>query len=131
MSENRTKDAYSPGKSLRILIVEDHTDTLHALSSLLQHFGHEISVADNAENARRIIQSKNFDVVLADIALPDGTGYDVIAEAKRSQPIKAVALSGFGAPADIKRGREAGFDFHLTKPVDFHELRAVLGEIAT
>jgi DNA-binding response OmpR family regulator len=131
MSENRTKDAYSPGKSLRILIVEDHTDTLHALSSLLQHFGHEISVADNVENARRIIQSKNFDVVLADIALPDGTGYDVIAEAKRSQPIKAVALSGFGAPADIKRGREAGFDFHLTKPVDFHELRAVLGEIAT
>ena len=130
MNENRTKDAYSPGKSLRILIVEDHSDTLHALSNLLQHFGHEISVAHNAESARRIIHSKNLDVVLADIALPDGTGYDVIAEAKKNQPVKAVALSGFGAPADIKRGREAGFDFHLTKPVDFHELRAVLGEIA-
>ena len=130
MSENRTKEAYNPGKRLRILIVEDHSDTLHALSNLLAHFGHEISVADNAKNARKIIHSKDFDVVLADIALPDGTGYDLIAEAKRRQPIKAVALSGFGAPADIKRGREAGFDFHLTKPVDFHELRAVLGEIA-
>ena len=44
MSENRTKEAYNPGKRLRILIVEDHSDTLHALSNLLAHFGHEISV---------------------------------------------------------------------------------------
>ena len=101
MSEDRTKDTYSSGKSLRILVVEDHGDTLQA-----------------------------FDVVLADIALPDGSGYDLVAEAKRKRPVKAVALTGFGTPDDIKRGREAGFDFHLTKPVDFHELRAVLGQIA-
>jgi CheY-like chemotaxis protein len=130
MSEDRTKDAYSSGKSLRILVVEDHGDTLQALSNLLTHFGHEISVADDAESAREIIRSKDFDVVLADIALPDGSGYDLVAEAKRKRPVKAVALTGFGAPDDIERGKEAGFDFHLTKPVDFHELRAVLGQIA-
>jgi len=123
MSEDRTKDTYNSGKSLRILIVEDHGDTLQALSNLLTHFGHEISVADDAESARKIIRSKEFDVVLADIALPDGSGYDLVTEAKRQ-------LTGFGTPNDIKRGREAGFDFHLTKPVDFHELRAVLGQIA-
>jgi CheY-like chemotaxis protein len=115
---------------LRILVVEDHNDTLEALSRLLTRFGHEISVADRAHNALNMIESKEFDVVLCDIALPDGSGYDLIAEAKRKRPIKAVALTGFAAHEDIERGREAGFDFHLTKPVDFHELRAVLGQIA-
>jgi CheY-like chemotaxis protein len=130
MSDERTRDSYNSGKSLRILVVEDHSDTRQALSRLLSHFGHDISVADRAQNALNIIDAKEFDVVLCDITLPDGSGYDVIAEAKRKRSIKAVALTGFGAAEDIERGREAGFDFHLTKPVDFHELRAVLGQIA-
>ena len=130
MNEDRTTESYNSGKRLRILVVEDHSDTLEALSRLLSHFGHEISVADRAQNALNIIDSKEFDVVLCDIALPDGSGYDVIAEAKRKRRVKAVALTGFGATEDIERGKDAGFDFHLTKPVDFHELRAVLGKIA-
>jgi CheY-like chemotaxis protein len=130
MSDERTKASYNSGKSLRILVVEDHNDTLEALSRLLSRFGHEISVADRAQDALSMIESKEFDVVLCDIALPDGSGYDLIAEAKRKRPIKAVALTGFGATEDIERGKDAGFDFHLTKPVDFHELRAVLGQIA-
>jgi CheY-like chemotaxis protein len=130
MSDERTRDSYNSGKSLRILVVEDHSDTLDALSRLLSRFGHEISVADRAQNALNMIDSKQFDVVLCDIALPDGNGYDVIAQAKRRQPVKAVALTGFGATEDIERGKQAGFDFHLTKPVDFHELRTVLGQVA-
>ena len=130
MSDERTRASYNSGKRLRILVVEDHSDTLQALSRLLSHFGHEISVADGAQNAMNMIDSKEFDVVLCDIALPDGSGYDLIAEAKRKRPVKAVALSGFAATEDIQRGREAGFDFHLAKPVDFHELRTVLGQIA-
>jgi CheY-like chemotaxis protein len=119
-----------PAKPLRILVVEDHSDTLQALSRLLTHFGHEISVADGAQSALKIIDSKEFDVVLSDIGLPDGSGYEVISEAKRRQPVKAVAVTGFGTDEDIRRGKEAGFDFHLVKPVDFHELRTVLGQIA-
>ncbi len=130
MSDERTRASYNSGKSLRILVVEDHSETLEALSRLLSHFGHEISAADGAQNAMNMIDSKEFDVVLCDIALPDGSGYDVIAEAKRKRPVKAVALSGFAATEDIERGREAGFDFHLAKPVDFYELRTVLGQIA-
>src|SRR5207245_2262578 len=130
MSDNRTRVSNNSGKSLRILVVEDHGDTLQALSRLLTHFGHEISVAEGAQSAQEIIDSKEFDVVLCDIALPDGNGYDLIAEAKRKRPVKAVAISGFAATEDIERGRKAGFDFHLAKPVDFHELRAVLGQIA-
>lgn len=77
-----------------------------------------------------MIDAKNFDVVLSDIGLPDGTGYDVIAQAKRKKAITGVALTGFDQDEEVKRSREAGFDFHLTKPVDFHALRTVLGQIA-
>ncbi len=130
MSEERSRAEYNSGKRLRILVVEDHSDTLEALSRLLNHFGHEISTADGARSALDMVNSKEFDVVLCDIALPDGNGYDVVAEAKRKRPVKAVALSGFAGSDDIERGRKAGFDFYLAKPVDFHELRSVLGQIA-
>ena len=125
-----SRDQQKRRKALRILLVEDHRDTLHALSRLLTHFGHEISVADGAKAALKIMDSKEFDVVLSDIGLPDGNGYDLVSEAKRRRPIKAVALTGFGTDDDVRRGKEAGFDFHLVKPVDFHELRTVLGQIA-
>ena len=124
-SQGRQKTA----KSLRILLVEDHSDTRRTLSRLLTHFGHQISVADNTESALKIMGSQEFDVVLSDIGLPDGSGYDVISEAKRKQPVKAVAITGFGTDEDIRRGKDAGFDFHLVKPIDFHELRSVLDEV--
>src|SRR5947208_16740575 len=126
MSDERTRDSYNSGRRLRILVVEDHSDTLQALSRLLSHFGQEISLADGAQNALNILGSKEFDVVLCDIALPDGNGYDVIAEAKRRRPVTAGALTGLSATEDMQRGTEARFDFHLTKSVDFHELRSVL-----
>jgi len=65
----------------------------------------KISVADGAQNALNLIDSKEFDVVLCDIALPDGNGYDVIAQAKRRRPVKAVALTGFGTSEDVERGK--------------------------
>ncbi|MEY2531696.1 MAG: hypothetical protein QOI96_1781 [Verrucomicrobiota bacterium] len=122
---------HKPTKSLRILLVEDHGDTRRTLSRLLSYFGHDISVADCTRSALEIVDSKKFDVVLSDIGLPDGTGYDVISTAKRKQALKGVALTGYGTDADIQRGKEAGFDFHLTKPVDFHELRSILNQVGS
>jgi CheY-like chemotaxis protein len=55
--------------------------------------------------------SQRFDLVLCDIGLPDGSGYDVISKAKAKGPIKAVAITGFGTDEDIRRSKEAGFDF--------------------
>ena len=118
-----------PVKRLRILLVEDHRDTRHTLSRLLTHFGHQIFVADNRQSALEMVRSEKFDVVLSDIGLPDGSGYDVISQAKRKQPIKAVAITGFGTDEDVRRGKEAGFDFHLVKPIDFNELRNVLDKV--
>ncbi len=117
-------------KALRILLVEDHGDTRRTLSSLLRHFGHTISIADCVQTALDAVKLEKFDAVLSDIGLPDGTGYDIIARAKKRQPLKGIALTGFGMEEDVRRSREAGFDYHLTKPIDFAELRNVLAELA-
>jgi PAS domain S-box-containing protein len=119
---------YRP-KPLRILLVEDHRDTRRTLSRLLTHFGHEVLAADNIQSAIKIVDSGNVQVLLCDIGLPDGTGYELVARAKSKQPLKAVALTGFGTEDDIRRSKEAGFDFHLVKPVDLHELQTVLDQV--
>jgi len=69
-------------------------------------------------------------VLICDIGLPDGSGYEVVSQTRRARPIKAVALTGFGTEEDLRRSREAGFDFHLVKPVDFHELQTILDKLA-
>lgn len=129
MSNEQIESPHRLSKPLRILVVEDHGDTRRTLSTLLSHFGHQISVADSCQSASQMIHAKDFDVVLSDIALPDGTGYEVISEAKTRQHITGVALTGHDSAEDIEKGKKAGFDFHLAKPVDFHELRTVLGQI--
>ena len=117
--------------TLQILVVEDHGDTRRVLTGLLGHFGHCISAADNVESALAFVRAKHFDAIVSDLALPDGSGYEVIREAKRSQNLTGVALTANGEIEDIMRGRDAGFDYHLTKPIDFAQLREVLGRIAS
>jgi PAS domain S-box-containing protein len=119
-----------PPKPLRILLVEDHPDTRRTLSRLLTHFGHEVLAADTVRSALNIIASGELDMLLCDIGLPDGSGYELISEARRKQAIKAVALTGFGTEEDVRRSKEAGFDFHLVKPIDLHELQTLLEQVA-
>ena len=119
-----------PPKRLKILLVDDHRDTRHTLSRLLTHFGHGVLTANNKQDALELLASGNFDVLLCDIGLPDGSGYEVVSQARRKQPIKAIAITGFGTEEDVRRSDEAGFDSHLVKPVDFHKLQTVLDKIA-
>jgi hypothetical protein len=119
-----------PRKRLRILLVEDHRDTQRTLSRLLTHFGHDVLTAGNKRSALELLDSGNIDVLLCDIGLPDGNGYEVVSQAKRKQPIKAIAITGFGTEQDIRRSNEAGFDSHLVKPVDLHKLQTVLDQVA-
>ena len=116
--------------TLQILVVEDHGDTRRVLAGLLGHFGHCISAADNVESAFAFLRAKHFDAVVSDLALPDGSGCEVIREAKRRQRLTGVALTADGEDDDITRGRDAGFDYHLTKPIDFAQLREVLEQIS-
>ena len=72
------------------------------------------------------IASNNIDAVLCDIGLPDGSGYEVAAQARGKGGIKTIALTGFGTEQDVQRSKEAGFDFHLVKPINFQELQKIL-----
>jgi len=119
-----------PPKSLRVLLVEDHRDTRRMLSRLLTHFGHRVLTADNVRSALDIVGSGEIDVLVCDIGLPDGSGYEVVSQTRLTRPIKAVALTGFGTDEDLRRSKEAGFDFHLVKPVDLHELQTILDKLA-
>src|SRR4030095_14581297 len=85
---------------------------------------------DNVRRAVDIIGSGEIDVLVCDIGLPDGSGYDIILRAQEKRPIKAVALTGFGTEDDLRRSKEAGFEFHLVKPVDLHELQTILDKLA-
>jgi PAS domain S-box-containing protein len=113
-------------KPLRILLVEDHNDTRRTLSRLLTHFGHDVVTADNVEGAMARMASNNIDAVLCDIGLPDGSGYEVAAQARANGGVKTIALTGFGTEQDVQRSKEAGFDFHLVKPINFQELQTIL-----
>jgi CheY-like chemotaxis protein len=117
-------------KPLRILLVEDHKDTRRTLSRLLTHFGHEVLTADDVRSATQIMRSDQIDLLLCDIGLPDGSGYEVAAHARANGRIKAIALTGFGTEDDVRRSKEAGFDFHLVKPVNFQELQSALDQLA-
>lgn len=116
--------------SLHLLLVDDHADTRLVLSRLLTKCGHEVTTTDSEQGALKLLESGRFDALISDIGLPDGDGYDLVREAKRGQPLSAIALSGYGTEEDVRRSLEAGFDYHLTKPVDLNGLRSLLQKIA-
>jgi CheY-like chemotaxis protein/nitrogen-specific signal transduction histidine kinase len=130
ITNDQPSDDTGVPKSLRLLLVEDHDDTRRTLSRLLSRCGHKVSSTDHVDSALKLLDSKRFDAVVSDIGLPDRSGYELIALAKQRHLIKGIALSGFGTEEDVRRSFAAGFDHHLTKPVDFRNLRTVLNEIA-
>jgi PAS domain S-box-containing protein len=119
------------GRSLEILLVEDHEDTAHVLSRLLERLGHRVRIA-NSVAAALAAANQPFDLLLSDIGLPDGTGNDLIRELRqrRNVNVPAVALTGFGMEDDVAKSREAGFTDHLTKPVNFQRLQMVVQKVA-
>jgi two-component system CheB/CheR fusion protein len=117
--------------SLQVLIVDDHAETLRVLSALLSKRGHKVSTADSLQRALALLDGTKFDVLISDIGLPDGDGHALIRAAKERQMLKGIALSGFGMEDDRRNSQESGFDYHLTKPIEFQRLESVLREIAS
>jgi CheY-like chemotaxis protein len=121
--------ANQPATAIRVLLVEDHRESLDVLARLMDHWGFEVSTADTLTAALALITAP-FDAIICDIGLPDGTGYALISEAKRQhKDILAIALTGYGSPFDIEIGKQAGFDHHLTKPFDCEKIRSLLATL--
>ena len=114
-------------RRLRILLVEDHNDTARVMGRLLTGLGHEVETRDTVASATEVLEQQDFDLLLSDIGLPDGTGVDLIRQIReRNRKFPAVPLTGFGMEDDIARCKEAGFDEHLTKPVSFQKLQMMI-----
>ena len=111
---------------MRVLLVEDHTDSRVVFNLLLNRCGCQTVVAKNISEARSRLEEMQFDVLVADLNLPDGDGVDLVREAKRMQPLKAIAVTGRTSEKEREAALRAGFDSYMTKPVDFHELREAL-----
>jgi PAS domain S-box-containing protein len=118
-----------PRSGRRVLLVEDHADTLAAMAQLLEMFGYTVRTADSVASALQAAEGERVDVVVSDIGLPDGSGLDLMRQLLARQPVRGIALSGFGMEEDLRKSREAGFVEHLTKPVDFARLQQVLARV--
>ncbi len=110
---------------MRILLVEDHEDTNRSLTNLLRRRGYHVQSALTFQSAVDLSATEQFDVLISDLALPDGSGIDLI-QKLYSKPPLGIALTGFGMENDIRRSYQAGFQHHLVKPIDLNKLDSLI-----
>jgi PAS domain S-box-containing protein len=116
---------------LRILLVEDHLRTRATLARLLENWGHSVQQADTLAQGRQLIRSQSFDLLVTDVALPDGEGSDLMREIREtSGATPGIAMTGFDSPASAAASVEAGFLLHFTKPIPTEKLKSAIEEIA-
>jgi signal transduction histidine kinase len=118
---------FAERQPMRILLVEDHEDTNRSLTSLLRRRGYQVKSALTFQSALELSAKEEFDVLISDLGLPDGSGIDLI-QKLASKPPLGIALTGFGMEQDIRKSREAGFHHHLVKPIDLNKLDSLIQE---
>jgi PAS domain S-box-containing protein len=125
-------DANSSASPLRILLVEDEQATSRLMARLLKGLGHDVATAATIAEALERERADEFGLIISDIGLPDGSGLELLKKvvARRGQ-VPAIALTGYGMEEDILRSREAGFTAHMTKPIDFAKLEAMIRQVAS
>ena len=116
-------------RPLRILLVDDHQDTCVALERLLVRRGHLVAAAHNVRSAMETAARNSFDLLISDIALPDGTGTELMTYLHAISRIPGIAISGFGMNGDIEKSIDAGFAEHLVKPVKMENLEAAIDRV--
>ncbi len=113
-------------QGFKILLVDDHQDTCAALEKLLIRRGHLVAAAHDVLSAMEAVARNKFDLLISDIALPDGSGMDLMMQVRAISNIPGIAISGFGNNGDIERSLQAGFSEHLIKPIKLDDLEAAI-----
>jgi CheY-like chemotaxis protein len=102
---------------LKFFVVENHQDTLDAIKMFLEAQGHSVETAPDMKTALKLAPKAKFDVLISDIGLPDGDGWELVRKLREQMPqLNAIAMSGYGMRADLDRSKAAGFAAHLIKP---------------
>jgi signal transduction histidine kinase len=115
---------------LRILLVEDDKSTLGVMARLLSKRGHHVAMAATVHEALTLAEGEGFDLLISDLGLPDGTGHELMRVLRQTRGLKGIALSGYGMEEDIRLSYDAGFDTHLTKPVNLKMLEAAIARVS-
>jgi signal transduction histidine kinase len=131
VSAPKAAPTYSTGPKdcrvgLKILLVDDHADTLRVMSRLLRKLDHRVTTAESKSAALAAAATNDFDLLISDIGLPDGTGLELMRELLATRPIRGIALTGYGMESDVRQSKDAGFTAHMTKPINFQELVGII-----
>ena len=110
-------------RPLRILLVEDHVDTQHVMSRLLQSFKHDVKSASSIKTALALASAHPFDLVITDIGLPDGSGAIMMSQLRQIYKLPGIAVTGFGEE-DIDFS--SGFIARLIKPITLEQLERAI-----
>jgi DNA-binding response OmpR family regulator len=131
-AESTIAGAQVPAKAARrVLVVDDNDDAADLLALMLERRGYRTSVAYRGSSALKAASASTPEVVILDIGLPDMSGYEVARELRQSggATLVLIALTGWGTRDDQQRAFDAGFDLHLTKPVNSEVLDAALARL--
>ncbi len=115
----------------RVLVVDDNVDAAQSLAVLLGYWGHQAEIAHSGPQALHAAEKHRPEMIILDIGLPGMSGYDVALALRQKpefQPVTLVAMTGYGQEDDRRRAKSAGFDYHLTKPVEPEALRRLLDQ---
>jgi PAS domain S-box-containing protein len=135
LSSERGTDMTSTGmakqaaQGWRMLVVDDNVDAANMLAAMLQHYGHQTETVYSAQGALEVAVESRPDFVMLDIGLPWMDGYEVARRLRQIPELKdtrLIAATGYGQDVDRQRSEEAGFDYHLVKPIDPEKLQTVL-----
>jgi PAS domain S-box-containing protein len=127
--ETISNPSIKKGKQARILVIDDEETVRSVLSKMLSQVNHQVTVAMSGAEGVRLFQEKEFDMVLTDLGMPGMSGWEVCKSIKKIKPsIPVGMITGWGLEVNKSRKEEAGLDFVITKPFDFHQIVTVVSE---
>jgi CheY-like chemotaxis protein len=124
-----TLDRPSSTKQIRILLVEDHIDTLTSFAKFLRSLGHLVFAADGYQAAIDLAKKQPFDLAVCDIALWDGNGCELLKSLRKIQDFKAIAVTGFSLTDEIEDYQAAGFSAVFQKPFDPSQISSAISQL--
>jgi CheY-like chemotaxis protein len=131
LKSTQIRELSQPGERrlFRIFLVENHEETAKYLSLYLEGVGHSVVLSRSMESALDAFPKSCCNLLISDISLPDGNGWELMERLRGVGQFEAIAMSGYATTQDIKRSKSAGYQHHLVKPFSPELLEAVIREI--
>jgi len=131
-NKRKANKVHQVAERQRVLVVDDVADVTEMIALFLKHAGFEVATANSAQSALRLSSENHFDLIISDIGMPEMNGYDLAESLRRQEgydAIPMIAVTGYTEYDDFGRSLAAGFNAHLTKPINPAHLLNLIGEL--